>query len=357
VIPHGGSKEVLATVPCRSCDLFVVCDDRSVVRRIARCTVAAMVGIALTNIAGIASAQPRYPVRPIRLIVPYPPGGPTDLIARTINEPLARRLGQQVVIDNRGGAATVIGADLAAHAPADGYTLLVATITTLAVNPALNKRLPYDVERDFVPVTMLATQPYLLATTASLPVTSVSNLIAYAKANPGKLSFASAGVGAGAHLAGELFKYMAHIDVVHVPYKGSGPAITDLIGGQVAYQFAGVSVLMPFALSGKLRALAVSTAKRSAIVPEIPTVAESGLAGYETSSWNSLVTPRGTPRHVIERLHSDVVATLNQPDIRERFRQQGVDADPGTPAELAAHIKAESARFDKLIKSIGLKVE
>ena len=302
-----------------------------------------------------SAAPDSYPNRPIRLIVPYPPGGPTDLIARAINERLAQRLGQPVVVDNRGGAATVIGAEIAARAPADGYTLLVATITTLAVNPALNKQLPYDAERDFVPVSMLATQPYLLVTTQSLPVTSVAQLVAYAKANPGKLSFASAGVGAGAHLAAELFKYMAHIDAVHVPYKGSSPAITDLIGGHVAYQFAGVSAVMPFAASGKLRALAMSTAKRSAMAPAIPTIAESGLPGYAASSWNSLVAPRATPRQIVERLNAQVVAILNQPEIRERFRQQGVDADPGTPAQLAEHVKAEQARFDRLINAIGLK--
>ncbi len=309
-----------------------------------------------------AAAQPatspdRYPSKPIRLIVPYPPGGPTDLIARAVNEPLAQRLGQQVVIDNRGGATTVIGAELAAHAPADGYTLLVATISTLAVNPALQKKLPYDPERDFAAVSMLAAQPYLLVTTAALPVTSVSQLIAYAKANPGKLSFASAGVGAGAHLAAELFKYMARIDVVHVPYKGTGPAITDLIGGHVAYQFGGVSVLMPFVGSGKLRALALSTARRSAIAPEIPTIAESGLAGYAMSSWNSLVAPHGVPQHIIARLNAETVAVLNQPEIRERLKQQGVDADPGTPAQLAAHIRTERERFARLIAAIGLKTE
>jgi len=304
-----------------------------------------------------AAAPDRYPSKPIRLIVPYPPGGPTDLIARAVNEPLAQRLGQQVVIDNRGGATTVIGAELAAHAPADGYTLLVATISTLAVNPALNKKLPYDPERDFSAVSMLAAQPYLLVTTVALPVTSVSQLIAYAKANPGKLSFASAGVGAGAHLAAELFKYMAKIDVVHVPYKGTGPAITDLIGGHVAYQFGGVSVLMPFVGSGKLRALALSTAKRSAIAPDIPTIAESGLAGYAMSSWNSLVAPRGTPRTIVERLNAETVAVLNQPEIRERLRLQGVDADPGTPAQLATHIKVERERFAKLIAAIGLKTD
>ena len=306
---------------------------------------------------GCAHAADNYPSKPIRLIVPYPPGGPTDLVARALNEPLGQRLGQQVVIDNRGGATTMIGAELAAHAPADGYTLLVATISTLAVNPALHKKLPYDAERDFAAVSMLAAQPYLLVTTIALPATSVSQLVAYAKANPGKLSFASAGVGAGAHLAGELFKYMAKIDVVHVPYKGTGPAITDLIGGHVAYQFAGVSALMPFVASGKLRALAVSTAKRTPMAPDMPTIAESGLAGYETSSWNSLVAPRGTPRSIVERLDTEIVAVLNQPEIRERLRQQGVDADPGTPAQLAAHIKAERARFDKLITAIKLKLD
>ena len=307
--------------------------------------------------APMSTAADGYPSRPIRLIVPYPPGGPTDLIARTVNEPLAQRLGQQVVIDNRGGATTVIGAELAARAPADGYTLLVATISTLAVNPALQRKLPYDPERDFAAVSMLAAQPYLLVTTATLPATSVAQLIAYAKANPGKLSFASAGVGAGAHLAAELFKYMAKIDVVHVPYKGTGPAITDLIGGHVAYQFGGVSVLMPFVGSGKLRALALSTAKRSAIAPDIPTIAESGLAGYAMSSWNSLVAPRGTPRTIVERLNTDIVAVLHQPEIRERLRLQGVDADPGTPAQLAAHIREERARFAKLIAAIGLQTD
>lgn len=304
-----------------------------------------------------AHAVDGYPSKAIRLIVPYPPGGPTDLIARAVNQPLGQRLGQQVVIDNRGGATTAIGAELAAHAPADGYTLLVATISTLAVNPALHEKLPYDAERDFAAVSMLAAQPYLLVTTIALPVTSVSQLIAHAKANPGKLTFASAGVGAGAHLAAELFKYMAKIDVVHVPYKGSGPAITDLIGGHVAYQFAGVSALMPFVTSGKLRALAVSTARRTPLAPDIPTIAESGLAGYQTSSWNSLVAPRGTPRGIVERLNTEIVAVLNQPEIRERLRQQGVDADPGTPAQLAAHIKAERARFAKLIAAIGLKTD
>ncbi|MES2563049.1 MAG: tripartite tricarboxylate transporter substrate-binding protein, partial [Pseudomonadota bacterium] len=209
--------------------------------------------------------------------VPYPPGGPNDIIARTINDRLGKRLGQQVVVDNRAGAATVIGAEIAARSPPDGHTLFLATITTLAVNPALKTKLPYHPERDFAPVSMLAAQPYLLVVHPGIPATSVSQLVAHAKAQPGKLSFASAGIGAGAHLAAELLKHMARIDVVHVPYKGSAPAMTDVMGGQCAYMFAGISAAQPHAASGKLRALAVSTAKRSPSVPDIPTIAEAGF--------------------------------------------------------------------------------
>jgi tripartite-type tricarboxylate transporter receptor subunit TctC len=313
--------------------------------------------VVLLLMSSVASAQQAYPTRPIRLIVPYPPGGPTDIIGRTINDRLGKRLGQQVVVDNRAGAATVIGADIAAHSPADGYTLLLATITTLAVNPALKAKLPYQPERDFAPVSMLAAQPYLLVVHPGVPANSVSQLIAYAKTQPGKLSFASAGIGAGAHLAAELFKHMAQIDVVHIPYKGSSPAMTDVIGGRCAYMFAGISAAQPHTLSGKLRALAVSTAKRSAALPEIPTIAESGLPGYHMNTWNSLVVPRGTSATIIQRLNTEVVAILNEPEVKERLKQQGIDPDPGTPAQLAAHIKSELARFDSLIKAIGLKAE
>jgi tripartite-type tricarboxylate transporter receptor subunit TctC len=302
-------------------------------------------------------AQQAYPTRPIRLIVPYPPGGPTDIIGRSINDRLGKRLGQLVIVDNRGGAATVIGAEIAARSPPDGYTLLLATITTLAVNPALKAKLPYDPQRDFAPVSMLASQPYLLIVYPALPAASVSQLVALAKAQPGKLSFASPGMGAGSHLAAELFKHMARIDVVHIPYKGSAPALIDLISGQSAYMFDGISSGYPHVVSGKLRALAVSTAKRSAAVPEIPTVAESGLPGYHMNTWNSLVVPRGTPPPIIQRLNTEVVAVLNEPEVRERLKQQAIDPEPGTPAQLAAHMKSEIARFDTLIKAIGLKPE
>ena len=308
-------------------------------------------------VSGPAAAQQPWPARPIRLIIPYPPGGPTDIIGRAINDRLGKRLGQQVVVDNRGGAATVIGAEIAARSPPDGYTLLLATITTLAVNPALKAKLPYHPERDFAPVSMLAAQPYLLVAHPGVQATSVSQLVALAKAQPGKLSFASAGIGAGAHLAAELLKHMARIDVVHIPYKGSAPAMTDVMGGQCAYMFAGISASYPHTVAGKLRALAVSTAKRSAAVPEIPTVAESGLAGYHMNTWNSLVVPRGTPATIIHRLNTEVIGILNEPEVRERLKQQAIDPDPGTPAQLAAYIKSEVARFDNLIKTIGLKAE
>jgi tripartite-type tricarboxylate transporter receptor subunit TctC len=298
-----------------------------------------------------------YPSRPVRLIVPYPPGGSTDFIARPVSERLGERLGQPVVMDNRGGAATVIGAEIAARAPADGYTLLVGTVTTLAVNPALKPKLPYDPVRDFEPVSMLSMQPYILALHPSVPATSVAQLVAHAKANPDKLSFASAGLGSGAHFAGELFNTMAGVSILHVPYKGTGPAITDVIGGRVDMLYAGVATLRPFVGSGKMRVLAVTSAKRSPGMPDVPTIAEAGLSGYETNTWNSLLAPRGTPRAVIERLNAAVAQVLSEPDLRERWAQQGIDAEPGPPARLASHIRTEIARFNRLVKATGLKLE
>jgi tripartite-type tricarboxylate transporter receptor subunit TctC len=306
----------------------------------------------------IATAQsPSYPVKPIRLIVPYPPGGPTDLIGRAVNESLAKRLGQPVIVDNRGGAASVIGAEITARAPADGYTLLVATVTTLAVNPALNSRLPYDPERDFAPVSMLGSTPYLLAVHPQLPARSVPQLIAYAKASPGKLSFGSAGSGSSAHLAGELLKHMAAIDIVHIPYKGSGPAIVDLIAGQIALMFSGISVLKPHVDGGRLRPLAVSTIKRSMSAPDIPTLDESGVKGYQTKSWNALVAPRGMPATIIQRLNRELHAVLNTPAVADRIKQQGIEPEPGTPEELAGYVREEILRFRNLITAVGLKLE
>jgi tripartite-type tricarboxylate transporter receptor subunit TctC len=312
---------------------------------------------AASLLATSAFAQQDYPNRPIRMIVPYPPGGPTDIMGRLTSEVLTKRLGQNVVVDNRGGAATVIGADMAAHSPADGYTVLVSSETTFAVTPALNEKLPYDPQRDFAPISQLTTQPYVLAVNPSLPVSSVAQLIAYAKANPGKLTYGSAGTGGANHLAGEMFKHAAGIDTVHVPYKGNGPAIADLIGGQITYMLGSISSLYPHATTKKLRLIAVAAAKRSASVPDIPTFAESGLPGYEVSGWNCMVAPRGTPQAIVKRLHAELVAGFKQPDVVERLRKQSIEPVAGTPEQLAAFMKNELERYRKLIKAVGLKLE
>jgi len=301
--------------------------------------------------------QQDYPARPIRLIVPYPPGGPTDIMGRLTSDVLAKRLAQNIVVDNRGGAATAIGAEMAARSPADGYTLLVSSETTFAVNPALKSKLPYHPERDFAPISLLTTQPYVLAVTLALPANSVSQLVAYAKANPGKLSFGSAGSGGANHLAGEMFKQVAGIDIVHVPYKGNGPAIIDLIGGQIGLMLGSISSLYPHATAKKLRILAVASSKRSAAAPEIPTFAEGGVSGYQVNGWNCLVAPRGTPQHVIKRLNAEIVAGFGQPEVVERLRKQSIDPAVGTPDQLAAYMKSEIARYRKLIKAVGLTVE
>ncbi|HEV2009117.1 MAG TPA: tripartite tricarboxylate transporter substrate binding protein [Burkholderiales bacterium] len=308
-------------------------------------------------IAAASFAQQDYPARPIRLIVPYPPGGPTDLIGRLTSDVLAKRLAQNVVVDNRGGAATAIGAEMAAHSPADGYTLLVSSETTFAVNPALTSKLPYNPERDFAPISLLTTQPYVLAVTLSLPVNSVSQLVAYAKANPGKLSYGSAGSGGANHLAGEMFKHVAGIDMVHVPYKGNGPAIIDLIGGQIGVMIGSISSLYPHATAKKVRLLAVASATRSPAAPEIPTFAESGVPGYRVNGWNCLVAPRATPQPVIKRLNAEIVAGFSQPEVVERLRKQSIDPAAGTPDQLAAYMKSEIARYHQLIKAVGLKAE
>ena len=312
---------------------------------------------AVVLVAAPAFAQQDYPSRPVRVIVPYPPGGPTDLIGRLTSDVLAKQLSQNFVVDNRGGAATAIGAEMAAHAAADGYTLLVSSETTFAVTPALKSKLAYHPERDFAPISLLTTQPYVLAVSMALPVNSVTQLVAYAKANPGKLTYGSAGTGGANHLAGEMFKQAAGIDITHVPYKGNGPAIIDLIGGQISMMVGSISTLYPHAQAKKLRLLAVASNKRSATVPEVPTFAESGLPGYQVNGWNCVVAPRGAPPSVIKRLNAAVVAGFSQPDVAERLKAQSIDAATGTPDQLAAYIKTEFVRYSGLVKAVGMKVE
>jgi tripartite-type tricarboxylate transporter receptor subunit TctC len=302
-------------------------------------------------------AQESYPARPVRMIVPYPPGGPTDIMGRITSEVLTRRLGQNVVVDNRGGAATAIGAEMAARSPADGYTVLVSSETTFAVTPALKEKLAYHPERDFAPVSLLTTQPYVLAVTNALPVNSVTQLVAHAKANPGKLAYGSAGQGGANHLAGEMFKHAAGIDILHVPYKGNGPAIVDLAGGQIALMIGSISSLYPQGSAKKIRLIAVASGKRSSSAPEIPTFAESGMPGYQVSGWNCIVVPRGTPAPVIRRLNAEIVAGFSPPDVLDRLKKQSIEPAAGTPEQLAAHIKSEFARYSRIIKTIGLTVD
>ena len=319
-----------------------------------RATVVAFVCICS---AAPAFAQENYPNRPIRLIVPYPPGGPTDIMGRLTSEVLSKRLSQNVVVDNRGGAATAIGAEMAARAPADGYTLLVSSETTFAVTPAIKEKLPYDPQRDFAPIALLTTQPYVLAVSPSLPASTVAQLIAHAKANPGKLSYGSAGTGGGAHLAGEMFKQAAGIDMIHVPYKGNGPAIIDLIGGQIAMMLGSISSLYPHATAKKLRLLAVASGKRSPGAPDLPTFAEAGMPGFQVFGWNAVVAPRGTPQPIVRRVNAEIVAGFNQPDVLERLRKQSIDTAAGTPEQLAGYINSELARYRKLVKAVGLTIE
>jgi len=314
-------------------------------------------GIGALFCTGLAAQEQAYPTKPVRLIVPYPPGGQADLLGRAINENLAKRTGQPVIIDNRGGAASAIGAEIASRSPADGYTLLVATVTTLAANFALRAKLPYHPERDFAPVAMLGGTPYLLAVHPGVPVKTPAQLIGYAKANPGKLSFGSAGTGSSNHLAGELFKHMAGIDIVHVPYKGSGPAAVDLISGQIGLMFSSISLMKQHVDAGRLRALAVSTTKRSSTAPDIPTLAESGLKGYQAQNWNCVVAPRGTPAPIVLRLNREINAILNTPAVGNRIRELGIEMETGTPDELGRFIREEIARFQNLVKAIGLKPE
>jgi tripartite-type tricarboxylate transporter receptor subunit TctC len=320
--------------------------------------------ISFTILAGVlpllaapSFAQESYPNKPIRLIVPYPPGGPTDIIGRLTASVLTKRLSENVVVDNRGGAATAIGAEMAARSPADGYTLLLSSETTFAVTPALKEKLPYHPERDFAPISLLTTQPYVLATSMALPVNSVSQLVAHAKANPGKLTYGSAGAGGANHLAGEMFKQAAGVDILHVPYKGNGPAIIDLSGGQISMMLGSISSLYPHGAAKKIRLLAVASARRSSGAPEIPTFAESGMPGFQVSGWNCIVAPRGTAPAVVKRLNAEVVAGFNQPDVLDRLKSQSIDSAVGTPEQLAAHIKAEYARYGKIIKSVGLRAE
>lgn len=309
---------------------------------------------ALAAATGTAMAQ-AYPVKPIRFIVPSTPGGSVDTLARTVGPRLADKWGQQVIVDNRSGAGGAIAGELVAKSPPDGYTLLVGTVASLATNVSLQKKLPYDPMKDFAPVTLIATQNLMLLVHPSLPVKSVKELTALAKKKPGSLSFSSAGNGTGGHLSGELYKMLAGIDLLHVPYKGVAPAMIDVVSGQVTMTFASILSGSQQVKTGRLRALAVTGARRSPAVAELPTMMEAGVAGYESATWYGIVAPAGTPADIVNRLSSEVVAILKGPEMNDRLSKEGADPVGNTPAEFARHIQTEIEKWRKVIRAAGIQ--
>jgi tripartite-type tricarboxylate transporter receptor subunit TctC len=306
--------------------------------------------------AAAADAQD-YPTRAIRLVVPFPPGGGNDILARTVGNRLSEVIGQQIVVDNRGGAGGIIGATIVATAAPDGYTLLLGSVGNLAHNPAIRPNLTYHPPRDFAAVALLATSAFMIAVNPSVPAKNVQELIALAKAKPGKLNYASAGPGSSLHMTGEIFKHATGTNIVHVPYKGTGPALTDLIAGRVDLIFSTMPPVLPHIKTGKLRALAVTTAKRAAAAPDVPTVAESGVAGFEVSNWQGIVAPIKTPRAIVTKLHRDLTATLKLPGMPEALAAQGLEPAGGTPAEFAALIRKEIDRYTQVVKAAGIVVD
>ncbi len=304
-------------------------------------------------LAGAAFAQD-YPTKPIRLVVPFPPGGGADIIARNIVEPLGRRLGQPVIVDNRGGAGGTLGADLVAHAAPDGYTLLYTTPGQQMVNPHLMAKLPYDAANDLTAVSQLSLGTYVLVVHKDVPAKSVAELVAYAKAHPGKVNFASSGIGAGSHLGAELLKSMAGIQIVHVPYKGSGPAVADVIGGRVQMALDSISVYMPHIKSGALRALGVSSLARNPSLPDTPPIADA-VPGFEAAVVNYISAPAGTPKPVIERLSKEINAVLKLPEVQAKFHANGTIPRGSSPEQMQALIKSESAKWKKVIEIAGVK--
>ena len=313
--------------------------------------------IAGLSVAPAALAQ-TYPTKPVRVVVPYPPGGVGDTTMRAIAQQLSESLGQPFVIDNKPGASQMIGADAVAKAAPDGYTLFLGSVTSLAINVSSQKKMPYDPVKDFAPVSMLYFSPMYLVVNPAVPAQSVKELVALAKAQPGKLSFASIGQGGSIHLAGEMFKSMAGVDITHIPYKGSAPALTDIIGGQVSLMFdAGVSAL-PQVRAGKLRALAITTAKRVDSTPELPTVAEAGgLPNYEATLWFGLVAPAATPRDIVNRLSQELAKILRQPALQARFANLGVEFSASSPDEFATYIRAETLKWGKVFRDAKVEQE
>jgi tripartite-type tricarboxylate transporter receptor subunit TctC len=320
----------------------------------------AVIGLAAA-VAGMTAVAPaataaEFPSKPLRLVTGSAPGGGSDTVARTLSEKLNERFGQPVLVDNRAGAGGTIGADIVAKSPADGYTWLVATSSSMVVNPAMQK-LPYDVLRDLVPVTQISTVPFILAVNPAIPAKTVNEFVQFAKTRPGKLSYATSGVGSMSHLAMELFKYMAGVDLVHVPYRGSAPAAFDLIGGQVQAAFNNLIPTLPHVKTGRLRALGVSGAVRVPVLPDVPTVAESGLPGYDAMQWYGVLLPAGVPKSMVTFLHKEITNVLKMPAVRSRLMDEGGDVIGGTPEQYSKVIHTELAKWTKLVKAAGIRAE
>ena len=312
----------------------------------------------LAVLLALASASSvAFPDKPVRFVIGFTPGGPSDILARAVGQKLAERWGQQVVIENRPGAGGNLAAEVVAKSAPDGYTWLLGNNSILATNQSLYKKLPYDPVKDFAPVALVAVQPNILVVHPSLSASSVSELVALAKQNPGKLNYASSGAGAAAHLAGELFKTMAGVDIVHVPYKGAQPALTDLIAGQVQLMFATSASVIPYVKAGRLRALAVTTAQRSPSVPELPTVSEAGLSGFEATTWHGVVVPAATPAPLVQRLNQDLNSVLGEKDLRERLTGLGAEVLTGTPRDFADYIAREIPKWTKVVKDSGARAD
>lgn len=319
--------------------------------------VGAAVIMVLSTFASSTARADDYPSRALRIVVPFAAGGTSDLVTRIVGQALGMELKVAVVVDNHPGAGGNIGSDLVAHAPADGYTLLMGTVATHGINATLYKKMPFNPVKDFAPVSLVASTPSVLEVNPSLPIKSVQDLIAYAKANPGKLHFGSAGNGSSHHLAGELFDSMANVQMTHVPYRGTPAAVTDALAGQVQVIFDTLPSAMPYVKSGQLRALAVTSPRRDPSLPNLPTLAESGLPGYEVGSWYGLLAPAGTPTARVDKISKVIAAIVRRPDIKQKLIDQGATPVGGTPAEFSAHIASELKKWSTVVKAAGAQVD
>lgn len=322
-----------------------------------RCSAVLVLACAGALVCGTPLAAESYPARPVRVLVGFAPGGVNDIVARAIAVKLGPRLGQQVIVENRPGAGGNIATELVARAAPDGYTMLLGSVSSLAMSPALLGKVPFDPINDFAPITQAVGVSVLIAVHPSVPARSLKEFVALAKKQPGKLNFASPGTGSIAHLASELFRRTAGIDIVHVPYKGGAPASVDAVSGQVESLISVISSGAPHVRSGRLRGLAVTSAKRASILPDVPTVAEAGYPGYEASGWLGLLFPAKTPDAIVSRVHKEAVAVINMPDVREQLQNSGLDPVPSDPAAFRAYIKAELAKWTKVIREAGIKLE